>query len=264
MRKTRVFFQPMLLAIALLLASCGTVVNEGVSRASQAASYFQSTARLTIHVAYEPAAEPFVGNRFNGRPLWNILEDNLTAIFQYRTAPPALIVPKTLSSMSTLPVQSRTSWSVNDVLALHAQYGSTSSTASETHFYVYFLDGYYSEGGAPNTGVLGVSFGGTEVVAIFKRVVTSSGGAAVQRYVEQSTLVHELGHALGFVNNGVPMTTAHQDTAHGSHDTDPDCVMYWQNEGAGDLAQFIGKYLTQDSTVMWGPGVLADARALSR
>ena len=29
--------------------------------------------------------------------------------------------------------------------------------------------------------------------------------------VEQSTIVHEIGHAIGLVNNGVPATTAHHD-----------------------------------------------------
>lgn len=86
----------------------------------------------------------------------------------------------------------------------------------------------------------------------------------VRRFVEQSTIVHELGHALGFVNNGVPMVTNHQDVAHGRHTTDDQCVMYYLNEGTADLIQFFQRFLTSHSLVMWGSAVRADAQAFSR
>ncbi|HEY1079471.1 MAG TPA: hypothetical protein VGE46_05215, partial [Bdellovibrio sp.] len=86
----------------------------------------------------------------------------------------------------------------------------------------------------------------------------------IPKYVEQSTLVHEMGHALGFVNNGVTLASAHQDTAHGAHTTNPNCVMYWQNEGASDLASFVQNFITNNTTVMWGAEVLQDARNFSQ
>lgn len=255
-------------ALMVSFTNCGTVVGESTNRSAQSATYFQTTRSVTAHVLYEPVAAPFVGNRtLSQQSLWAITEENLTAIFQYRSSPPAVVVPRTLAEMTALPAQGRTAWTANDVLALHERYARGRSSSLESHFHVYFLDGYYSENAGINTGVLGVSFGGTEVIAIFKRVITSSDSRpTVQKYVEQSTLIHELGHALGFVNDGVPMTTPHQDVAHGHHDSDPNCVMYWQNEGASDMVRFIvSRYLSQDSNmVMWGSAVLQDARAMSR
>ncbi|MEN0059089.1 MAG: hypothetical protein AAGB31_09655, partial [Bdellovibrio sp.] len=116
-------------------------------------------------------------------------------------------------------------------------------------------------------GVIGVSLTGTPIIAIFKDVVQSTSGnpnGAVPKFVEQSTMVHEMGHALGFVNNGVPMVTSHQDTAHGAHTTNSNCVMYWLNEGTSDLTQFVLHYINSGNTVMWGSQVLQDAQAYSQ
>lgn len=43
-------------------------------------------------------------------------------------------------------------------------------------------------------------------------------------FAERALLVHEVGHALGLVNNGVPMVTARE--AEGGHSTHPESVMY--------------------------------------
>jgi hypothetical protein len=40
--------------------------------------------------------------------------------------------------------------------------------------------------------------------------------------------------------------------------------MYWQNEGLTDLKTFVQKLIDNNSTVMWGPEVLADAQAFSK
>ena len=99
---------------------------------------------------------------------------------------------------------------------------------------------------------------------MFKDVIKATGGNFVQRYVEQSTLVHEMGHALGFVNNGIPMASPHQDTEHGAHTTNSNCVMYYLNEGASDMASFVGRFITGGDINMWGPEVLSDAEAFSK
>ncbi len=99
-------------------------------------------------------------------------------------------------------------------------------------------------------------------MVMFKEVVAGSSAAAlVRKFVEQSTIVHEMGHAFGLVNNGVPMTTSHQDSAHGAHCTNQDCVMYYLNEGAGDLKTFVQNYLISGQTVMYGSECLNDTRS---
>jgi len=252
----------------VLFQNCGSSPSsEDEILALKAQAYFQTSSHFKINVYYEPGAEPFDGNTNTGAPYWNILDDNLTALFQYRSRPPEISVPKALSEMTALPAQSRDRWTSEQLLDLNRSYGFNQNSTGEEHFQIYFVNGYFDDGTGPKTGVIGVSLGASGVIAIFKQVVGSTGSTSngiVPRFVEQSTLVHEMGHALGFVNNGVPMKNPHQDVAHGAHTTDTDCVMYWQNEGTSNLIAFIQKYMTSSSRVMWGPNILQDAKAISR
>jgi hypothetical protein len=264
-----IYSLPLFVALLALFQNCAPseqVITTAEVNAQNAQHYFQSTPKVVIDVFYEPGAEPFTGNTAQGSAYWSILEDNLSAIFQFRSAPPSLVVPKALSSMRALPAQNKTEWTGMDLVQLNSRQ-AVPSPGDESHFQVYFLNGNYSNGSAPQPSVIGVSLGGTTIIAIFKSVVRSTGTAPngpVPKFVEQSTLVHEMGHALGFVNNGVPLTSSYQDTAHGSHSLNEECVMYWQNEGAGNLTSFIQKYMSSSSRVMWGPEVLQDARSISR
>lgn len=229
-------------------------------------TYFKSTEKVVIEVYYEPGAEPYDGAMGSGKFYWEILQDNLGAIFQFRSAAPELVVPKVLSDMTAIPAQGKTDWTSAEINSLNAQFKGAESTSKEAHFYIYFLNGHFNDGETkPNT--IGVSLGGTPIIAIFKDVIQDAGflpNGPVAKFVEQSTLVHEMGHALGFVNNGVPMASPHQDTEHGAHTTNSDCVMYWLNEGTSDLSDFVRDYISTGNTVMWGDEVLEDAKAFSQ
>lgn len=257
------------LSCLLLFQNCGKT-EETFSESfpnSTPSLYFKSTQKIVVEVYYEPGAEPYTGTTLSGMNYWQILEDNLNSIFQYRSFRPVLVIPRALNEMTAIPTQGRGSWLGTDIMSLSNQYRQAEPTATEARFYLYFLKGYYNSGSGPTTSVIGVSLHGTPVIAVFKQVVQSTGNNAngpIPKYVEQSTLVHELGHALGFVNNGVPMATAHQDVAHGAHTTNSSCVMYWQNEGASDLSAFVQNYISSGSTVMWGPEVLQDAQSFSQ
>lgn len=114
--------------------------------------------------------------------------------------------------------------------------------------------------------MLGVSFGRTGVIVMFKDVIESTGLVAVpnlERFVEQATMIHELGHAIGLVDNGVALTTAHKDEEHGAHCTNEDCVMFWLNEGASDAAQFARDRVSGGDVVLFGDECLADVDALT-
>lgn len=245
-----------------IFSSCSESTNELASLFphSKPSIYFKDTSSIAVEVHYEPGAEPFEGNRLNGAPYWDITEENIDSLFSYRTSTPLVSVPKTVNAMNMLPTQGKTSWTVDDVIQLYKRNHFQESTSSSAVFYIYFLNGNSSSG----SGVIGFSINQTPVIAIFKSVIRASGGNVVQRFVEQSTIVHELGHAFGLVNNGIPLTSSHQDTAHGAHTTNEDCVMYWANEGLSNLQSFISKYMSTSSSVMWGPEVLADAEAFSR
>ncbi len=251
----------------------GTSVNSGagatqpLTKEDLSKIYFQQSTTIEAEVWYQPTAEPYVQGTAVDRDYWKILRSNLTALFQYRSTPPTVTVPNTLDGMHTLDAATQENWTADQIMALAAAHNSGATPAGTSRFYVYFLDGYFNKGQGSDKTILGVSLGGTNVLAMFKPVIRSTAqteDGPVAKFVEQSTLVHELGHALGFVNNGVPMTTNYQDAEHGAHSNNKDCVMYWLNEGASDLKQFVQRYLTSDSTVMWGPEVLADAKAISK
>jgi len=123
------------------------------------------------------------------------------------------------------------------------------------------LDGYYTKDGTILDQVLGLNIGNSSVIAIFKPVVdASSSSRAEQTLVEQSTIAHEIGHAVGLVNNGVRATSAHHDVDNGSHCTNTDCVMYWMN-GAGDVSKFITPFLTGNDVDLFGSQCKADIEA---
>lgn len=234
---------------------------------SNSIRYFQQSQYVQLEVHYEPGVEPFVGNTLQGRPYWGILKENLTAIFQYRSSPPSLTVPTTIAEMYAMPVQGKTSWTSADIMALHTGAQLAASSGDTSRFYVYFVKGYFNNGAGPQSGVIGVNIGGTPVIAIFKEVIqqnVSNPNGPAAKFVEQSTLVHEMGHALGFVDSGVPMASNHLDTAHPAHTTNTNCVMYWLNEGVSDLQAFVQQYLVSSSVIMWGPEVLQDAQGISR
>ncbi len=250
----------------IILIACGKPPVEEDSlqvkeiQAAASEDYFKSTQTIQINVYYEEDAKPFTGQSLGGLKYWNILESNLRTIFQYRSSPPNLVIPKELDEMNSLAKQDKKTWSANDVLKLHDQTQVPSIQKGESHFYIYFLEGNAEDG----ESIIGFSINGTPIIAIFKDVIRNSGGSVVQKYVEQSTIVHEMGHALGLVNNGVPLASDHQDQEHGHHTKNEDCIMYWLNEGQSDLAQFVGKYISSGSTIMWGQEVLADVEKISQ
>jgi len=256
-RTQRVFACMVLLALSF--TSCSGNSGDTDFPFSNSAVYFKKTKSVTVEVYYETGSEPFVGTRFNGKPLWSILEENLNSIFQYRSQIVDINIPTELNEMNQISPTGTSSWSTTAILNLHKE--NTLSLSSETSsiFYVYFVNGYAESG----SSTIGFSVNGTPVVVIFKDVIRGLGGTPTQKFAEQSTLVHELGHALGLVNNGIPLASLYQDEEHGSHSINQDSVMYWLNEGKSDLVNFVQKFISSGSVEMWGPEELNDVREFS-
>lgn len=225
--------------------------------------YFKQMANLTIDVVYESGAEPYVGTSGAGLNYWDVTLQNLQAVFTGRNV--SFTVPKTLAEMRSIPTQNRSVWSTTDAINLANQYRNGDSSGTSGKIFIAFVKGYAAKSdGSANTAVIGYSVTGTNVIIIFKQVVQASGvvpSGPVPRFVEQSTIVHELAHAIGFVNNGIPTTTAHHDSAHGAHCSNPSCVMYYLNEGASDLANFISNFQSSQNAVMFDNACLDDAKS---
>ena len=59
--------------------------------------------------------------------------------------------------------------------------------------------------------------------------------------LETTVVNHEFGHLLGLVNAGSPLQSDHQDTEHGKHCTEQDCLMYYTAEtGEGIINMLSG------------------------
>lgn len=230
----------------VLVGSCGKILqnfkNEGETLSQQNNKnldvFHRTMETLAVGVYYEPGAEPYAGKFLNGDNVWDFLETNLKAIYQDKLPGLQYEIPKTLAQMSTLPAQNKTSWSAEELLALRdqVQFGRSSGTRGE--FALFFLKGYF-EG---NQNIIGVHLGGTSVIGVFKEVIegmTQGESQQVKNFTEQITVIHEMGHSLGLVNLGVPVQSPHHDEGHKGHCTNSKCVMYWANQGRGDLLDFV-------------------------
>lgn len=223
-------------------------------------NFYKKVATIEVEVAYEPDAEPFT-TLTNGDNIWQFTQTNIEALFDGRPIDVSVTVPPNLAAMQLIPDQARDNYSAQDILNLANRYRQGSNTETGGNLWVVFLDGYFKDGDSLRTNVLGVNITGTSVTAVFKPVVNSVGVSSQRKYVEQSSIVHELGHALGLVDTGLPTTSSHTDTDHGGHCTNEDCVMYWLNEGAVNLSDFIGLGGMSQFTVIFGPECLQDTRA---
>lgn len=256
-----------LLSVLLFLAGCSggggdssPAIPEDLSL--DIAALYSVVDTVTVLVSHEPGAEPFTGTVQAGLPTWSVLKSNIDALFLGRDIEPEVYVPETFSEMNQLPAQGQDTWTPDDILALARNTWGPTPTSYEAEFFVFFLKGYFDSQRAPDERIIGVSLVGTPVIAIFKDVVLSPGNPSqVSLYVEQATLVHEFGHVMGLVDNGVPMVRDHLDPEHPRHCSSSDCVMYWLNEGAADMMRFAGQVLEGGSAVMFCDLCVEDARS---
>jgi hypothetical protein len=222
-----------------------------------------SVTDVVLEVDYQPGAEPYTGGVATVSDVWQITRDNVTRAFMKH--PKKLTIPSTLAQMESLADVSGSAFTVTQILAIADKHRGTPSAGAVTSYYVLFLVGKFDDGSGPSDNVLGVSLGTTGVIAMFKPVIKSTDGlvGGVGKYVEQSTLVHEFGHAIGLVNNGITPTSAHHDAAHGAHCSNDRCVMYWANEGASAATDFVKQTLVTGSTIIFAADCLADLDAVA-
>lgn len=144
----------------------------------------------------------------------------------------------------TLPGDATKVWTPNALVDLEAQTRSTPHAAPAALLHVLYPAGKYNA-----SGVAGVTMSGTilgPVVVFLDTLREVQTGAlplpnpqpAVER-LERATLLHEAGHAMGLVDNGLPMVRDHEDDAHEGHSSNPSSVMYWQVESLNGLRDLL-------------------------
>jgi hypothetical protein len=220
-----------------------------------------TTANVVIEIDYETGQQPYTGNVIGFGDTFAVTQTNIDRLFAGKRN---LTLPTTLSGMEDVGTIDDEQITVEDLAALADAHRQQHDTAGTKTYYVIFVSGHFEDSTGVLPQVLGVSVGDT--VVMFKDTIESTGGTLDQntaRYVEQSTLTHELAHSIGLVDNGVPMVADHKDAPHGAHCNNPDCVEYWLNEGASDARDFALRRVLTGDTILFDDACLADVDALT-
>lgn len=131
----------------------------------------------------------------------------------------------------------RSFYSLKDIIELERSHRGQLTQGNVLTVYVLFLDNNY---GDPK--VLGVNYFPSSI-AIFERTIRDHSGGLTKpstQLLETTVIEHEFGHVLGLTNNGTGMQSAHQDSAHGAHCNNTDCLMYYAVETTDILGSLFG------------------------
>ncbi len=219
--------------------------------------------KVAIEIDYETGQPPFTGSGLGSGDAFELSSVNLDRLFAHHKT---ITLPDTLAEMEDIGDVADEELTVSEILQLAAMHRNQADGGDTKTYYLMFVSGLFTTDEGPQSGVLGVSIGTTGVIAMFKDVINSTnviGFPNVVRFVEQATIIHELGHAFGIVDNGVPMVTPHRDTDHGAHCDDDKCVMYYLNEGASDATAFVRDKVLTGNQILFDANCLADADAIT-
>lgn len=144
-----------------------------------------------------------------------------------------------------LPDQGAPAWSVSAAQDLEIAWRDHYRGDGRAVLYFLYLDGH-SEQDAEEGRILGYAYRASSMVMFEETIASTGSGLPLTSDVEDTVIVHELGHVLGLVNNGIDMVEPHQDEAHGAHDTSSDCIMYWAAETDGITDLLLGEPLDFD------------------
>lgn len=260
-------------ALAATLTACGgdvVQVGDPITAADPAPAtspilqslWRSSIRRVVVEVDYGPGAAPFVGAIPGTSSVWNIFSANARRLF--RASNKSLVIPTTLGEMQRIDADGN-EFTLADLIALSRRNRNVHPTSDTASFHVMILNGYFRDAsGQRRSDLLGGHLDGTGVIVVFKPVVQSTaatGGAYGPAIVEQMTLVHEFGHAVGLVDDGVAPVRDHADHAHVHHCTSTSCVMNAWNEGGASAAAFATRFAATGNAVLFDADCLADADA---
>lgn len=137
-----------------------------------------------------------------------------------------------------LPAQ-KSNLKTSDFEALKSKYKDQSGDADTVVTYVLYLDSN-SASDTSEGRVLGLAYS-HDTVVMFDEVIESAANLRFSATdIEKAVLVHEFGHTIGLVNNGVPMQTNHEHSSHKKHSSNSASVMTPAVETTTNLNNIIG------------------------
>ena len=257
----------MILPLVMILVGCGSSDGTGNPSGDDAPTedppFEPAVTRVVYEIDYEQGQEPFTGPILGFGDTFDTMVANTNRVFANKKT---VTIPRAVADMEDIGAIADEELTVADLLAIADAHRNQHDGGGAKTYYIVFVSGHFADANGVNTGVLGVSLGGTGVIAMFKDTIRSTNVPAfpnIVRFVEQSTMVHEGAHAIGLVDNGVEPTTQHTDAAHGAHCTNDKCVMYYLNEGATDAAMFARTYVVSGNSILFDQACLDDVDALT-
>lgn len=144
-------------------------------------------------------------------------------------------------TQSQINPSSAATYSLTAIKQIEKDYRTYKTTDDTLCVYFLFLDGEYAEN-TSNSKVLGAAYYNTSMVIFENTIKELSGGLGEpsREILETTVINHEFGHILGLVNNHLSMVSNHQDTDHGHHCDNQDCLMYYTAETGDELSNLIG------------------------
>jgi hypothetical protein len=157
-------------------------------------------------------------------------------------------------------------WTDDELVALGDETFDEDVPGGTVAMHVMWLDGHHARDTATGV-VLGVQWQNTHI-ALFHDSIEGRCqdqpllGDRLCTAVQYTVWAHEVGHAIGLVNNGIPMTAAHEDATHPGHDTDDGCLMYWALESSEGISNLASTLLAGGSVADFDAACLADIAAV--
>ena len=145
-------------------------------------------------------------------------------------------------------------WTEAELFALGDETFANDAPAGTIVMHAMWIDGHHERDTASGA-ILAVAWAHTHI-AVFENTIEANCdgqpllGERLCETAQYGVWLHEVGHVLGLVDNGTPMVTPHVDEAHGRHDSNDGCLMYWAYESSAGLDSL--------ATTLIGGGELPD------
>lgn len=208
---------PALLALALVLAGCVLQPGDAARPYHEEVIGGAPFTDLVVEIDHAPGRAPSPAAQ-------NHLVEQLRAVTS-KTRVSVLV-------QETLPDDPK-EWTAQALVDLERSTRTTEHDAPVAVLHVLYPAGTF-QNNSDATGVTITGLGVASVTVFLDRIAEFETGvlpdplpypndAIVE--IEKATLLHEAGHGMGLVNNGLPMVRPHEDAANPGHSSNPESVM---------------------------------------
>lgn len=130
----------------------------------------------------------------------------------------------TMMEPSVIPAMGQNAYSASQIRDLEEQHRTVYPEEGILSTYFIIVDGEWDI----SDNVLGIAYYNTSMALFGEKIDEASGGLFQhgRHHIEATVMLHEIGHLMGLINNGIEMQSDHQDEEHGKHCDESTCLMY--------------------------------------